>query len=36
VPTVNHDNNQHSSDENLRIVNLWYAVDVVSVILTMP
>ena len=36
VPTVNHDNNQHSSDENLRIANLWYAVDVVSVILTMP
>ena len=36
VPTVNHDNNQHSSDENLRIANLWYAIDVVSVILTMP
>jgi acetylornithine deacetylase/succinyl-diaminopimelate desuccinylase-like protein len=36
VPTVNHDSNQHSSDENLRIANLWYAVDVVSTILTMP
>jgi hypothetical protein len=23
VPIANHDNNQHSFDENLRIQNLW-------------
>ena len=27
VPTVNHDNNQHAADENLRIGNLWDAID---------
>jgi len=28
VPTVNHDNNQHAADENLRLANLWQAVDI--------
>jgi len=27
VPTVNHDNNQHAVDENLRLGNLWNAID---------
>jgi acetylornithine deacetylase/succinyl-diaminopimelate desuccinylase-like protein len=27
VPTVNHDNNQHAADENLRLGNLWDAVE---------
>jgi hypothetical protein len=28
VPIVNHDNNQHSSYENLRLQNLWDGIDV--------
>jgi acetylornithine deacetylase/succinyl-diaminopimelate desuccinylase-like protein len=35
LPFSNHDNNQHAPDENLRIGNLWYAIDVMSAILTM-
>jgi len=27
VPVANHDNNQHGANENLRIANLWYAID---------
>jgi|HubBroStandDraft_3_1064219.scaffolds.fasta_scaffold00400_3 acetylornithine deacetylase/succinyl-diaminopimelate desuccinylase-like protein len=27
VPTVNHDNNQHAADENLRLQNLWDAIE---------
>jgi acetylornithine deacetylase/succinyl-diaminopimelate desuccinylase-like protein len=27
VPTVNHDNNQHTADENLRLQNLWDGID---------
>jgi acetylornithine deacetylase/succinyl-diaminopimelate desuccinylase-like protein len=27
VPTVNHDNNQHAADENLRLGNLLGAID---------
>ena len=34
VPTVNHDNNQHAPNENLRIQNLWYAIDLFATILT--
>jgi acetylornithine deacetylase/succinyl-diaminopimelate desuccinylase-like protein len=30
VPTVNHDNNQHAADENLRLQNLWDAIEVFS------
>ena len=35
VPVVNHDNNQHGPDENLRVGNLWYAIDTMAAILTM-
>ena len=27
VPVANHDNNQHGANENLRLANLWYAID---------
>ncbi len=27
VPTVNHDNNQHAKDENLRLQNLWDGIE---------
>jgi acetylornithine deacetylase/succinyl-diaminopimelate desuccinylase-like protein len=36
VPIANHDNNQHASNENLRIANLWYGIDLMGVIMTMP
>ncbi len=36
VNMVNHDNNQHAEDENVRIGNLWYGVDLMSVLMTMP
>ena len=36
VPVANHDNNQHAADENLRIGNLWYAIDLYGAVLTMP
>jgi acetylornithine deacetylase/succinyl-diaminopimelate desuccinylase-like protein len=36
VPIVNHDNNQHAPNENLRIANLWYGIDLLAVLLTMP
>ena len=35
VPVANHDNNQHAPDENLRIANLWYAVDLFAQLWTM-
>lgn len=35
VPVANHDNNQHAPNENLRIANLWYAVDLYGALLTM-
>jgi acetylornithine deacetylase/succinyl-diaminopimelate desuccinylase-like protein len=28
VPIANHDNNQHAADENLRLQNLWDAIQV--------
>jgi acetylornithine deacetylase/succinyl-diaminopimelate desuccinylase-like protein len=34
VPVANHDNNQHAPDENLRIANLWYAIDLYGALLT--
>jgi acetylornithine deacetylase/succinyl-diaminopimelate desuccinylase-like protein len=34
VPIANHDNNQHAADENLRIANLWYGIDVLAALLT--
>ena len=36
IPVANHDNNQHAPDENLRIANLWYAIDLYGALLTMP
>jgi acetylornithine deacetylase/succinyl-diaminopimelate desuccinylase-like protein len=36
VPVANHDDNQHAPDENLRIGNLWYAIDLFGAVLTMP
>ena len=35
VPVANHDNNQHAPDENLRVANLWYAIDLYAALLTM-
>lgn len=35
VPVVNHDNNQHAPNENLRIGNLWYAIDLFGALFTM-
>lgn len=35
VPVANHDNNQHAADENLRIANLWYSVQLMTALLTM-
>jgi acetylornithine deacetylase/succinyl-diaminopimelate desuccinylase-like protein len=28
IPIVNHDNNQHAANENLRIQNLWDGIEV--------
>jgi len=36
VPVANHDDNQHAPDENLRIANLWYGIDLYSALFTMP
>jgi acetylornithine deacetylase/succinyl-diaminopimelate desuccinylase-like protein len=36
VPVANHDNNQHAPDENLRVANFWYAIDLYGALLTMP
>ena len=36
VPVANHDNNQHAPDENVRIANLWYAIDLYAALLTIP
>ncbi|MCZ6643551.1 MAG: M20/M25/M40 family metallo-hydrolase [Gammaproteobacteria bacterium] len=33
LPIANHDNNQHGSNENLRIQNLWDAIEIFAVIL---
>jgi acetylornithine deacetylase/succinyl-diaminopimelate desuccinylase-like protein len=30
VPIVNHDNNQHSPNENLRLGNLWSGIEVLA------
>jgi acetylornithine deacetylase/succinyl-diaminopimelate desuccinylase-like protein len=35
VPVANHDNNQHAENENLRIANLWYAIELYAALLTM-
>jgi acetylornithine deacetylase/succinyl-diaminopimelate desuccinylase-like protein len=35
VPIANHDNNQHSYNENLRIQNLWDGIDLMAALLAM-
>ena len=35
VSLVNHDNNQHGPDENLRLRNLWEGIDLLASIITM-
>jgi acetylornithine deacetylase/succinyl-diaminopimelate desuccinylase-like protein len=36
TPVANHDNNQHAPNENLRLANLWYGIDLMASLLTMP
>jgi acetylornithine deacetylase/succinyl-diaminopimelate desuccinylase-like protein len=33
VPIANHDNNQHSANENLRIENLWDGIELMAALL---
>lgn len=35
VPVVNHDNNQHAENENLRIGNLWYGIEAMAALMRM-
>ena len=35
IPIANHDNNQHSSNENLRLQNLWDGIELMAALLTM-
>jgi len=35
LPIANHDNNQHGSNENIRLANLWYGIDMYASLLTM-
>ena len=35
MPIGNHDNNQHSFDENLRMQNLWDGIELMAALLTM-
>ena len=35
VPVANHDNNQHGANENLRIANLWFAIDLYAALFGM-
>ncbi|HVF88805.1 MAG TPA: M20/M25/M40 family metallo-hydrolase [Blastocatellia bacterium] len=35
VPIVNHDNNQHAANENLRLKNLWDGIEIFAAIMTM-
>jgi len=34
LPTANHDNNQHGANENLRLQNLWDAIEIFATLLT--
>ena len=34
VPIANHDNNQHAPDENLRLANLWYGIEMMAALFT--
>ena len=33
LPVANHDNNQHGANENLRLKNLWDAIEIYATIL---
>lgn len=33
VPIANHDNHQHAPDENVRVANLWYGIDLIAAML---
>jgi acetylornithine deacetylase/succinyl-diaminopimelate desuccinylase-like protein len=35
IPMGNHDNNQHSFDENLRLQNLWDGIELMAALLMM-
>ena len=35
VPIVNHDNNQHSHNENVRLQNLWDGIESLAALMTM-
>ncbi len=35
VPVANHDDNQHAPDENLRLANLWYGIELMASLFTM-
>ena len=35
VPTANHDDNQHSYNENIRIQNIWDGIETISALMTM-
>lgn len=35
VPIANHDNNQHAENENLRIQNLWDAIEMMAALMLM-
>jgi acetylornithine deacetylase/succinyl-diaminopimelate desuccinylase-like protein len=35
TPFANHDNNQHAANENIRIANLWYGIDLMAALMTM-
>ena len=34
LPIANHDDNQHGKDENLRLQNLWDAIEIYAAVLT--
>ena len=34
VPIANHDDNQHAPNENLRLANLWYGIDLMVALFT--
>jgi acetylornithine deacetylase/succinyl-diaminopimelate desuccinylase-like protein len=36
VPIVNHDDNQHAANENLRLQNLWDGVETMAALIAMP
>jgi acetylornithine deacetylase/succinyl-diaminopimelate desuccinylase-like protein len=35
VPIANHDNNQHSSNENIRLQNLWDGIETMAALMQM-